>query len=214
MSADLDLKLTHIFDAARALRGATASFHETADERARVEALGRAVDLADALEDEDERGERLMRCGDLLGEIGGPAALTLLVRLLDDEDPGVRVSAGEALLDLGHSRYAEVARVFEKTIEEGKRTAALAEIPYLLAEIGEPGGVKLCTKLLKHGEPDVVGAAIEALASLGDTNAIKDIEKLRNDKRPVPQEEELDSGEFTVGELAADAIEHLRSLRG
>ena len=72
MSADLDLKLTHIFDAARALRGATASFHETADERARVEALGRAVDLADALEDEDERGERLMRCGDLLGEIGGP----------------------------------------------------------------------------------------------------------------------------------------------
>jgi HEAT repeat protein len=125
-----------------------------------------------------------------------------------------RVSAGEALLDLGHSRYAEVARVFEKTIEEGKRTAALAEIPYLLAEIGEPGGVKLCTKLLKHAEPDVVGAAIEALASLGDTNAIKDIEKLRNDKRPVPQEEELDSGEFTVGELAADAIEHLRSLRG
>ena len=117
-------------------------------------------------------------------------------------------------LDLGHSRYAEVARAFEKAIDEGKRTAALAEIPYLLAEIGEPGGVKLCTKLLKHAEPDVVGAAIEALASLGDANAIKDIEKLKNDKRPVPQEEELDSGEFTVGELAADAVEHLRSLRG
>ena len=197
-----------------AMGSSSGALCETEEERAGFAPLGRAVDMTDAHEKSDERGEGLMRCGDLLGDIVGPAALTLLVRLLDDEDPGVRVSAGEALLDLGHSRYAEVARAFEKTIEEGKRTAALAEIPYLLAEIGEPGGVKLCTKLLKHAEPDVVGAAIEALASLGDTNAIKDIEKLRNDKRPVPQEEELDSGEFTVGELAADAIDHLRSLRG
>lgn len=214
MSTELDQKLDAVFIAARALRGAIAAFHESGDERGRVEALGRAVDRADGLQDEDERGEQLMRAGDLLGEIGGPVAVGHLVRLLDDEDPGVRVSAGEALLELGHARYAEVARVFEKAIDEGTRTAALAEIPYLLAEIGEPGGVKLCAKLLRHAEPDVVGAAIEALASLGDPSAIKDIEKLKNDKRPVPQEEELDSGEFTVGELAADAVEHLRSLRG
>lgn len=214
MSADLDKKLDQIFASARALRAATDVFANAADERARVEALSRAVEVADRLEDEEERAERLMRAGDLLGEIGGPTALDVLVRLLNDEDPGVRVSAGEALLDLGHSRYAEVAKAFEVTIERGDRVNALTEIPYLLAEIGEPGGVKLCVRLLRHAEPDIVGAAIEALASLGDPSAIKDIEKLRDDKRAVPQEEELDSGEFTVGELAADAIEHLRSLRG
>lgn len=214
MSADLDKKLDQVFSAARSLRTATESFSGAGDERARVAALGRAVEVADRLEDEDERGERMMRIGDLLGELGGPAALDVLLRLLDDEDPGVRVSAGEALLDLGHSRYAEVARAFEKAIDAGTRSLALAEVPYLLAEIGEPGGVKLCVKLLRHAEPDVVGAAIEALASLGDASAIKEIEKLIDDKRAVPQEEELDSGEFTVGELAADAVEHLRSLRG
>ncbi|MEZ4391533.1 MAG: HEAT repeat domain-containing protein [Polyangiales bacterium] len=214
MSADLDKKLDQVFSTARALRSATESFSSAGDERARVAALGRAVEVADRLEDEEERGERLMRIGDLLGELGGPAALDVLLRLLDDEDPGVRVSAGEALLDLGHSRYAEVAKAFEKAIDAGTQALALAEVPYLLAEIGEPGGVKLCVKLLRHAEPDVVGAAIEALASLGDASAIKDIEKLLHDKRAVPQEEELDSGEFTVGELAADAVAHLRSLRG
>ena len=213
MSTDLDTKLATIFDAARALRAAIAVFHEAGDERARVDALGRAVEQSGGLADEDERSERLMRVGDLLGEVGGPAALTLLIRLLDDEEPGVRVSAGEALLDLGHSRYAEVARAFEKAIDDGGQAIALSEIPYLLAEIGEPGGVKLCVKLLRHPEADVVGAAIEALASLGDPSAIREIERLKSDMRAVPQEEELEGGEFTVGELATDAVAHLRALR-
>lgn len=213
MTAELDRKLTSIFDADRAQRRATAAFFEVGDERARVDALGRAIEQAAALTDDEESAERLMRIGDLLGEVGGPAAIGHLIALLDHDEPGVRVSAGEALLELGHSRYAEVAREFEKAIDAGARATALSEIPYLLAEIGEPGGVKLCARLLRHADPDVVGAAIEALAALGDPSAIKDIEKLRNDKRAVPQEEELDTGEVTVGELAAEAIDHLRSLK-
>lgn len=213
MTAELDKKLSTLFDADRAQRRATAAFFESGDERALVAALGRAIEAALALDDEEESAERLMRVGDLLGEVGGPAAIVHLIGLLDHDEPGVRVSAGEALLELGHSRYAEVAREFEKAIDAGTKTAALSEIPYLLAEIGEPGGVKLCARLLRHADPDVVGAAIEALAALGDPSVIKDIEKLRNDKRAVPQEEELDTGEVTVGELAEEAIEHLRSLK-
>jgi len=213
MSTDLDQKLTSIFDADRAQRRATEAFFDAGDERARVEAIGRAVAAAAKIDDEEESAERLMRAGDLLGEIGGAAAVALLLELLNHDEPAVRVSAGESLLELGHSRFAEVARAFEKAIESGAQTNALAEVPYILAEIGEAGGVKLCTKLLGHADANVVGAAIESLAALGDPAAIKHIEKLTKDKRAVPQEEELDTGEVTVGELAAEAIEHLRTLR-
>lgn len=213
-NANADI-LQKVFDADRQLRRAQGEFFTTGEDEARLDAIEAAINASwGPGADAEEASAKLMRVGALLGEVGGPRACKLLLRLLDHEEPEVRIPAGESLEDLAYSRYAEVARAIEKLIDEGKAATALSEVPYILAEIGEPGGVKLCARLLRHADPDVVGAAIEALASLGDASAIKDLEKLRNDKRPVPQEEELDSGEFTVGELAADAIDHLRSLRG
>lgn len=212
MSTSLDEQLQKIFDADRALRHAQLDFVSSQDEAKRVEALARAIDTASALDDVEESAHRLMRAGDLLGEVGDAASCKLLLRLLDHEEPGVRTAAGEALLDLGYSRYAEVARAIEKAIDDGKAVTALAEVPYILAEIGEPGGVKLCTRLLKHSEPDVVGAAIEALAAMGDGSVIKDLEKLRGDKRTLSSEED-DGGSLSVGDLAQEALDHLRSLK-
>ncbi len=211
MDTSIDAKLARIFEADKALRTAQQDFSSTGDERVRVDALSRAVDLAWAMEDDEEGTERLMRLGDLLTDVGGPTACKILVRLLDHEDPGVRASAGEGLIELGHARYAEVARAIEKVVDEGKAVTSLTEVPYILAELGEPGGVKLCIRLLKHAEGDVVAAAIEGLAALGDPSAAKEIEKLRNDKRRVTVEEELETGELTVGELASEAVDHLRT---
>lgn len=213
MAQELDDQLTQVFDAARVLRGAEEKFFTTGDDRARVEALGRALDAAWTHKDESEGIERLIRVGELLGVVGGPEGCRLLVKLLDHEDPAVRSSSGEALIELGHSRYAEVAKSFEKAIEDGKAINALTELPYLLAELGEPGGMKLCRTLLKHAEGDVVAAAIESLAAFGDVTAIKEIERFKNDKRKVTVEEELETGELTVGELAQEALDHLRSIR-
>ena len=103
----------------------------------------------------------------------------------------------------------------ETLVDKGEDVVALTEVPFILAEVGEPGGVKLVTKLLRHKDADVVGAAVESLAMMGDPTAIKSLEPLRNDKRRVTVEDDADgSGEITLGDLVDEAITHLRELKG
>ena len=54
--------------------------------------------------------------------------------------------------------------VADLQVDKGEAVTALSEVPYILAEIGEPGGVKLCLRLLKHTSADVVAAAQRDLA--------------------------------------------------
>lgn len=205
--------LREIFDADRALRRAQQDFFSEGSDDGRLDAIERAMnDVWDGGDNLEESASRLMRVGSLLGEIGGARACRLLLRLLDHDEPEVRLPAGEALQELAYSRYAEVARAVEKLVDEGKAVTALSEIPYILAEIGEPGGIKLCQRLLKHASGEVVASAIEALANFGDASVVKDLEKLRNDRRTVSMEDDPEAGEVTVGDLAAEALEHLRSL--
>lgn len=224
MTSPLDAKLSAVFAADRALRAAELDFLEETSP-AHLAALERAIDAALALDDDEEAAIRLMRAADLLGEFTGPNVVTLLLRLLDHDEPAVRDAAGSTLLDLGYSRYAEVARGIEKLIEDGKAITALREVPFVLAEIGEPGGVKLCVRMLRHPDATVTASAIEALAMLGDPSVIRDLEKLRSDKRVVEADGEGGEGSEgggaeaggsgpTIGELVKDALEHLRSLKG
>lgn len=216
MSNDIETRLDALFEADRVLREAEQAFHLAGEAQERVDALGRSLEATLRLEDPEESALRLMRLAELLGEETGATVVRHLLRLLDHDEPGVRAAAGESLLELGYSRYAEVARGVEKVIEEGKALNALKEVPYLLSELGEPGGVKLCIRLLKHADANVVGAAIEALAMLSDPTALKDIDRLKTDKRVVDNSDsdEEDAGPVTVGELAREAIDHLRALRG
>lgn len=220
MTKALDAKLSTVFAADRALRIAELDFLEGTSP-AHLAAIARAVDVALTLDDAEEAAIRLMRSADLLGEFTGPEVPALLLRLLDHDEPAVRDAAGTTLLDLGYSRYAEVARAIEKLIDDGKALTALKEVPFVLAEIGEPGGVKLCLKLIKHADAGVTAAAVEALAMLGDPSVIKDLEKLSKDKRVVDVDGNDDDesappegGGPTVGELVGEALEHLRSLKG
>ena len=93
---------------------------------------------------------------------------------------------------------------------------SMPELPYILAEIPEPGVVKLLGQFLTHADPDAVAAAIEAIAELGDPQAIKLLEPLAHDERTV---ELADDGsdatsEASIGELATEAIELLQSFEG
>ncbi|MCA9618983.1 MAG: HEAT repeat domain-containing protein, partial [Myxococcales bacterium] len=96
----------------------------------------------------------------------------------------------------------------------GVGSNALVELPYLLTEIPEPGVVTLLAKFLAHDDPDGVAAAIEALVEVGDPSAVGALEKLRDDKRKtrLGDEEELEGGDVTVGELAEEAIQLLQAM--
>lgn len=212
----IDAKLDRVFQADRALREAREDLLATDERDGLVKALGREVDKALGAKETDERtAMRLVCAADLLGDVGTPEASRLLVKLLSHEEEAVHFAAGDRLKELLYDRYGEVARILEAEIDKNALSDnALGEAAYLLAEVGEPGGAKIIAKLLKHKDADVVGAAIEALASLGDPESVRLIEPLKNDKRKVSAEDEVgDWDEVTVGDIAEDAIRHLRAPR-
>jgi HEAT repeat protein len=201
--------LNAIFDAERALRDREAELLARKD-KALVELLGRAVDEALALDDADEAGRRLFRLADLCAQVGGPEMADALIRILNTDDLHARNEAGEALLDLAYDRYAEVARAIERALDRTLHGPAMLELPFLLSEVGEPSALKLIRRFSEHPDPDVVAAAIEAFAELGDPAAIEVLEALVSDDREVTLEDDSDENiTSTIGELAEEAIDTL-----
>jgi HEAT repeat protein len=213
MSAKLSAKelLEKLFEADRKVREAEASLLTDEGGEELEKALERAADDASALADESESVARLVRLSDLCAQVQGPRMADTLIRILNHDDAQVRVAAGEALRDFAYERYAEVGRAIERAFARDLRGPALAEVPWILAEIAEPSAVPLIARCLKHQDAEVVASGIEALAELGDPEAISLLGPLSQDKRVV----ELDEGDAafstTIGELAREAIEELEA---
>jgi len=207
-SDDLDAILRALFDAERAVRHAHDELVDSDAERV-LPILERAT--RDALEldkfDEDETSLRLVRIAEVLGEMQGPRVVDLLIDILGSDEPEARHAAGEALSGLAFDRFKEVAIGVERAIERlPEASVALSEIAYLLAEVPEPGVVRLLGRLLLHREADVVAAAIEALVDRGDAGALELLEPLAGDPRRVQLEDEGGAeGDISVGELVAEA---------
>ncbi|MBL8680523.1 MAG: hypothetical protein JNK05_15205 [Myxococcales bacterium] len=201
--------LSELIEANRRLFRARDAFFSSGDNKARSKALAAEVDRALAGEPSVDAGMRLILLADLLVEIPGNESVQALLRILGHEDPGIRVSAGEALVEVLSDRWGEASRVVESAVATTLTTEALKELPFVLAEVGEPAGSSIVAKLLSHADADVAASAIEALVELGDATHLEAIKKLVDDKRPLSSEEdeegEEDSG-ATLGELAADAV--------
>ncbi|MFW5876542.1 MAG: HEAT repeat domain-containing protein [Myxococcota bacterium] len=197
-----------IFDADRSLREAEARLLDR-DPNQVADVLHRAVGEAIEMTDRAEATMRLERLADLCAQVPGPAMADALLAILDDEAPSVRVAAGEALLDVAYERYAEVARAVERALDAEKHGTAMDELPYILAEVGEPSALPLIRRFLEHPDADVIAAAIEALAQLGDPAAIPALERFADDERTVTFEEFEEETTSTLGELARDAIDLL-----
>jgi HEAT repeat protein len=179
-----------------------------ADDAARADALAAAIEEARGHREPAEAAMRLERLADLCAQVAGPKMADALIRILDDDEPTVRVAAGEALLDVGYERYAEVARAIERALDRNTTGMAMTELPFVIAEIGEPSALALLRRFLSHPDADVVAAGVEALVQLGDPGAIADLEKLVDDAREVTLDD-LEDGDTTIGELAEAAIEEL-----
>jgi HEAT repeat protein len=205
--------LNALFDAERQARVLHAAL-VSANEADLLKELANATKAALVDGASDESSMRLSRMATLLGDLEGPVPVDLLIDILGGSSPEARVHAGEALEGLAFDRFKEVALGIERALDRlPKGSAALTELPFLLAEVGEPGGVKLLGRFLKHGDPEAVAAAIEALAELGDPAAIPWLTALQNDARQVQLDEEDGEGDrVALGDLATEAREILQDL--
>jgi HEAT repeat protein len=203
--------LSDLIEANKRMLRARDAFFEQGDNKGRSKAIAAEIDRALSADAAGDAGLRLILVSDLLVEIQGPEGVKSLLRILGHEDPGVRVTAGEALVEVLSDRWAEASRSVEAAI--GSMTVeALRELPFVIAEVAEPAGGAIIGKLLAHADADVAASAIEALVELGDASHLDAIKKLVGDTRALTAEEQegeedVDGG--TLGELASDAVEML-----
>jgi HEAT repeat protein len=198
--------LEALFDAERAARRAHDSLVDR-DAAAVLPLLERATREALELDDEDESSLRLVRLAALLGEMQGPRVIDLLIDILGCDEPEARHASGEALEGLAFDRFKEVALGVERALERLPETSpALSELPYLLAQVSEPGVTRLLARFLTHRSADAVASAIEALVEIGDPSALSLLDPLGSDARKVQLEDDGGTeGEATLGELVAEA---------
>lgn len=207
----IDKTLEELFAAERAARRIHDELSKLPADRL-LEAITDALKKAQKEADEDEATLRLVRIASLLGELSGPKAVDALIDVLASDHPEARHAAGEELEQLSFERFKEVALGVERALSRlPSGSPALPELPYILAEVPEPGVTKLLGMFLAHKDADAVAAAIEALVEIGDPSAIPLIEKLVDDPRMV---EISDDGgdatsEVTLGELASEALDLL-----
>ena len=204
--------LQAIFDADRALRDAEADLLKRGRDTALATLLSDAVTEASKLDDRAEGAMRLIRLADLCAQVPGPEMADALIDILNDEDPEVRVAAAEALEHVGYERYAEVARAIDRAFDRKVRGPAMSELPWLLAEIGEPSALGLIKRFLEDPAPEVIASAIEALVVLGEPDAISVLEPFEDDDREVSLEDLDETTRATLGELAAEAIAALEVI--
>lgn len=206
--------LTALFDAERKARAAHASLVESTRGEL-VPVLREATREALAITDEDEAAVRLSRLALVLGDLEGDDVVDLLIDILASESAEGRVAAGEALESLAFDRFKEVALGIERALGRlEKGSPALTELPFLLAEVGEPGCTKLLGRFLKHDDPEAVAAAIEAMAELGDPAAIPLLAPLEKDGRHVQIDDEDGGERVAIGDLAHEAREILSEMAG
>lgn len=206
--ASLDEALEALFAAEREAQ----RWHDDITRRAEagraevLAALERAIAEAEAHE---EGPLRLVSVARLLGELEGPEVADALIDILASDHPAARAEAGDHLQELAFDRFKEVALAVERAIDRlPSSSAALVELPFILAEVGEGGVPKLLSRFLAHDEPDVVAATIEAMVELGDPSVIRYLEPLTADQRATTLAEE----HTTLSELATDAVALLRDL--
>lgn len=207
-ASDIDQTLVSLFDAERRVR----KLHDElagADTNALLAAVEGSIEKARKEADQDEASLRLERLAALLGDVEGPRAVDLLIDILATDLPDARGAAGEQLEALAFDRFKEVAKGIERALKRlPAGSPALPELPYLLAEVPEPGVLKVLESFFAHEDADAVAAAIEVAVEIGDPSIAKHIEKLRGDARTVEMSDENEeSAEVTIGELAEDALD-------
>jgi HEAT repeat protein len=178
-----------------------------ADRKTTIAALKEAVTEGLGEGEGVEAAIALVPLAEVLGELDGPDVCDLLIAMLGAEEPEVRFIAGRGLQDLAFDRFKEVAEATERAVTRlPANSQALRELPYVIAEVAEPGAPRILRGYLQHAEPEIVASAIEALASIGDPAAVPELRKLTRDPRTVQIDDEHGEAQASIGALAQEAI--------
>ena len=135
-------------------------------------------------------------------------------RTLLEKLPGAHVfgcDASEHAIELARAKASMLTRKNPGSAFDYRVVDSLP-LPFLLAEVGEPGCVKLLGRFLQHADADAVAAAIEALAELGDPAAIPLLAPVEKDTRHVQIDEEDGGERVAIGDLAHEAREILTEM--
>ncbi|MEM1033077.1 MAG: HEAT repeat domain-containing protein [Myxococcota bacterium] len=180
------------------------------DRKGVLDAIREAVARGLAEDDEEEATSQLVPLARLLGELEGSDVADSLVDVLRSEHPEARREAGEHLQGLALDHFAEVSDAVGRALDRlAPDSPALVELPFVLVDVPDPGVVPLLARFLERDDPDVVAAAIESLAEVGDPAAIGPLRKLIDDPRIASLADDDDDGsgvEVSVGDLAVDAV--------
>ncbi|MFO0739732.1 MAG: HEAT repeat domain-containing protein [Labilithrix sp.] len=201
-----------LFDAERAARKHHSALRAEGDAKL-VPVLQKATASALKLEEGEEATLQLVRLALVLGDLEGDKVVDLLIDILGGSSPEARIAAGEGLEGLAYDRFKEVALGIERALERlPKGNPALGELPFLLAEVGEPGCAKLLGRFLQNEDAEVVASAIEAMAELGDPASIPFLAKLEKDGRQVQLDDEEGGERVSIADLAHEAKEILEEM--
>jgi len=202
MIKSLRAQLKAVFDADRALRNAESGLLKSNNKELRS-LLARAVTEAEKLSDASQSCMQLERLADLCAQAPGSETLDALVRMLDHDYPSVHIQACEALVDVGCDRPRLFAAAVKRALKRKRPSPALEQLPWIIAEIGEPDAEQLIKPFLDYQSPAIAGAAVEALISLATPEALAAIEPFKDDGRLIELDDE-DCGHeatITIGQL-------------
>jgi hypothetical protein len=132
----------------------------------------------------------------------------------------VRAAAGDALVALADERFDLVRAWIAAGLEGGAGRPieafdhALGELPYLLAEVDDPGAVDLVLAMLGHGNARVVGAALEVGGELAlDDRVRRALARLTHDGRTATFDDgEGGTFEASIGEAASEIVAALGAV--
>jgi HEAT repeat protein len=158
------------------------------------------------LKEEDPLSMSLVRVTEMLCHIPSDSTAKIVGEGLDHSNPGVRLLSGDALLHMTDEGLGKIMPAIEDALAKGGIRAQ--EMPFMLTDVDDPEVTRVLERFLKVPEPEVVASAIEALAEFGDPSALPALEELTKDDRKIEVEEGgPEEGNWTIGQLALDAIE-------
>ena len=184
------------------------SLEETPVEEQEKELVSRFDDMLKNTAEDDMISVAMIRVAEMLVSLETKGAVCFLGAGLGHANEDVRLLCGDAFLHVASEGLDKVKPVIDEALEKGGLIAE--ELPFLLIDTDLPETTDILIKFLDQKNPEVVASAIEALAELGDPDAIPALSKLSKDARTVTAEADgSEKAKWTIGQLSKEAIEML-----